>query len=239
MTDEVSCAASTVFTPSYLMRSPQLYYQISDCVQVWLGVMCSQLGGVADGWLGPRLYHPHHAAIITPALHFPHGGVLLLPRRHVAAFMEALPVLVLYWQSVVVSCSGLISIHVAMTDAGPAVFLCLLWCLLTGSREIVFRLIWKPGPISQGTLQWRSSSKATDTILIFENRWFRPNIDEDHYNSGCRMSILRRRTASEPEPDHIITSASVCFRGWILVLDQCSPHLGVIHNAASVIWPGI
>ena len=143
---------------------PQLYNEISpaicrDCVQVWLGVMCSQLGGVADGWLGPRLYHPHHAAIITPSLHFPLGG------GH--AFTS---VLVLYWQSVVVccilflcSCSGLISIHVAMTDAGRAVFLCLLWCLLTGSREIVFRLIWKPGPISQGTLQCRSSSKP---ILI-------------------------------------------------------------------------
>ena len=186
MTDEVSCTARAVFTPSYLMRSPQLSAGLT--VQVWLGVMCSQLGGVADGWLGPRLYHPHHAAIITPSLHFPLGG------GH--AFTS---VLVLYWQSVVVccilflcSCSGLISIHVAMTDAGPAVFLCLLWRLLTGSREIVFRLIWKPGPISQGTVQCRSSSKATDTILIFENRWFRQNILTKMIviiNSGCCMHV--------------------------------------------------
>ena len=93
------------------------------------------------------------------------------------------------WQSVVVSCScpGLISIHVAMTDAGPAVFLCLLWCLLTGSREIVFRLIWKPGPISQGTVQCRSSSKATDTILIFEKRWFRQNIDKNDCDYKLRL----------------------------------------------------
>ena len=103
----------------------------------------------------------------------------------------------------ILSCSGLISIHVAVTDAGRAVFLCLLWCLLTGSREIVFRLIWKPGPISQGTVQWRSSSKATDIVLIFENRCFRQNIDKDHCNSGCCMSKLRRRVTSEPEPDHI------------------------------------
>ena len=70
---------------------PQLYNempQLSACVQVWLGVMChdscspcSQLGGVADGWLGPRLYNPHHAAIITPSLHFPlwAGEIILIP----------------------------------------------------------------------------------------------------------------------------------------------------------------
>ena len=148
----------------------------------------------------PGLYHPHHAAIITPSLHFPLGG------DHTYA-----PSLLLMLASCLVLVSSLSTLLWLMLAVLHFCVCC--WCLLTGSREIVFRLIWKPGPISQGTVQWRSSSKATDIVLIFENRCFRQNIDKDHCNSGCCMSKLRRRVTSEPEPDHIITSAWLGFPG--------------------------
>ena len=149
----------------------------------------------------------------------------------------------------ILSCSGLISIHVAVTDAGRAVFLCLLWCLLTGSREIVFRLIWKPGPISQGAVAFLIQSYPCNFDFVFILPFCMRQKEKDRWPRQSTKIVYTidkkegRGTASEPEPDHMITIAWLhggwCFRGWILVLDHCSPHLGVIHNTASVIWPGI
>ena len=120
LTDEVSCTARTVFTPSCIMRSPN-YLHVSrsgyvSCVMIAAARVHSWEAWRMAGSVPACITH-----IMLPSSHqhcTSHSG---LGRSYLCP---------LSWgtntNAGILSCSGLISIHVAVTDAGRAVFLCLL-----------------------------------------------------------------------------------------------------------------